>query len=203
MNVITVKNVSKSIGKRQIIKDISFEVKEGEIFGFLGKNGAGKSTTIRMMTGLITPDKGNIQVMGYDIRTKFTKAMERVGTVVENPEFYLSLTGRENLMCVARMYGNVAKSWFDYVIDLIGLKDRIDDKVRKYSLGMKQRLGLGQALLCNPKVLILDEPTNGLDPLGIVACREIIRKVSKEYGTAVFVLLIFCLKFSKFATGLR
>lgn len=187
MDVITLTNVSKSIGKREIIKDISFEVKEGEVFGFLGKNGAGKSTTIRMMTGLMTADKGSIKIMGYDIRTSFVKAMERVGNVVENPEFYLSLTGRENLMCVARMYGNVSKGRLEEVIEVIGLKDRIDDKVKKYSLGMKQRLGFGQALLCNPKVLILDEPTNGLDPLGIVSCRNIIHKVSKENGTAIFI----------------
>lgn len=187
MEVIAVRNVSKSIGNREIIRDISFEVKEGEVFGFLGKNGAGKSTTIRMMTGLITADKGNIKIMGYDIRTSFTKAMERVGTVVENPEFYLSLTGRQNLMCVARMYGNIAKSRIEEVIELIGLKERIDDKVKKYSLGMKQRLGLGQALLCNPRLLILDEPTNGLDPIGIIACRDIIYRISRENGAAVFI----------------
>jgi len=187
MEVIAVRNVSKSIGNREIIRDISFEVKEGEVFGFLGKNGAGKSTTIRMMTGLITADKGSIKIMGDDIRTSFTKAMERVGTVVENPEFYLSLTGRQNLMCVARMYGNIAKSRIEEVIELIGLKERIDDKVKKYSLGMKQRLGLGQALLCNPRLLILDEPTNGLDPIGIIACRDIIHRISRENGAAVFI----------------
>jgi len=187
VDVIEVRNVSKSIGRRAIIEDISFEVKEGEVFGFLGKNGAGKSTTIRMMTGLIAADKGNIKIMGHDVRTALTKALQQVGVIVENPEFYLSLTGRENLMCVAQMYGNIPERRIENVIEMIGLQDRIDDKVRKYSLGMKQRLGLGQALLCDPKVLILDEPTNGLDPLGIVVCREIIRKMSKKNGTAVFI----------------
>jgi ABC-2 type transport system ATP-binding protein len=187
MDVITVKNVYKSIGKREIIKDISFKVKEGEVFGFLGKNGAGKSTTIRMMTGLINADKGSIKIMGCDMRAGFMKGLEQVGVIVENPEFYLSLTGRENLICVARMYGNVSKSRMEDVIEIIGLKDKIDDKVRKYSLGMKQRLGLGQALLCNPRILIMDEPTNGLDPLGIIDCRNIIHNISKQNRTAVFI----------------
>jgi ABC-2 type transport system ATP-binding protein len=187
MDVITIKNVFKSIGKREIIKDISFEVKEGEVFGFLGKNGAGKTTTIRMMTGLITADRGDIKIMGHEVRTCLEKALERVGVVVENPEFYPGLTGRENLICAARMYGNVPHDRIEDIIEMIGLKERIDDKVKKYSLGMKQRLGLGQALLCNPRVLIMDEPTNGLDPLGIVVCRNIIQKVSRENRTAVFI----------------
>jgi ABC-2 type transport system ATP-binding protein len=187
MNVISVWNVSKSIGKREIIKDISFEVKEGEVFGFLGKNGAGKSTTIRMMTGLIAADKGSIKVLGHDVRTGLVKALERVGVVVENPVFYSGLTGRENLMNVARMYGNVPQGRIEDIVEMVGLKDRIDDKVKKYSLGMKQRLAIGQALLCDPWLLILDEPTNGLDPLGIVLCRNIIHKVCRENGTAVFV----------------
>jgi ABC-2 type transport system ATP-binding protein len=187
MNVIMVKNVSKSIGKREIIKDISFEVNEGEVFGFLGKNGAGKSTTIRMLTGLIRADSGSIHVMGHDVKKSYVKTMEKAGVVVENPEFYLSLTGRENLMCVARMYSGISEDRINYVIETIGLKERIDDKVKKYSLGMKQRLGIGQALLCSPRLLILDEPTNGLDPLGIVACRNIIFKVSREEKTAVFI----------------
>lgn len=187
MNVIEVQNVFKSIGKREIIKNISFKVKEGEVFGFLGKNGAGKSTTIKMITGLIASDRGSIKVMGHVVRTDLVKALERVGVTLENPKFYLNLTGRENLRCVARMYGNVPESRIEDVIEMIGLSERIDDRVKKYSLGMKQRLGLGQALLCDPKVLILDEPTNGLDPLGIVSCRNIIHKMSREKGTAVFI----------------
>ena len=187
MDVITVKNVYKSIGKREIIKDISFKVKEGEVFGFLGKNGAGKSTTIRMMTGLINADKGSIKIMGCDMRAGFMKGLEQVGVIVENPEFYLSLTGRENLICVARMYGNVSKSRMEDVIEIIGLKDKIDDKVRKYSLVVSQRLRFEQAVLCNPRILIMYEPTNGLDPLGIIDCRNIIHNISKQNRTAVFI----------------
>lgn len=187
MHVISIKNVSKGIGRREIIKDISFEVNEGEVFGFLGKNGAGKSTTIRMLTGLISADSGSISIMGQDVRTGLVKAMKDIGVVVENPEFYLSLTGRENLTCVARMYGGISKERINHVIETIGLKERIDDRVKNYSLGMKQRLGLGQALICSPRLLILDEPTNGLDPLGIVACRNIIYRVSREDKTAVFI----------------
>lgn len=187
MDLITVENLYKRLGKREIIKDISFSVREGEVFGFLGKNGAGKSTTIRIMAGLISADRGNIKIMGHDVKTDLVKGLEHVGIVFENPDFYLSLTGRENLICFSRMYGKVPEDRLEEIIKLIGLKERINDRVKKYSLGMKQRLGLGQALLCNPKVLILDEPTNGLDPMGIIDFRNIIRKVSKENGTSVFM----------------
>ena len=187
MNVLEVRDVYKKLGKREIIKGISFDVKEGEIFGFLGPNGAGKTTTIRMLVGLIAQDKGSISVMGHDIKTEREKALMQVGCIVENPDMYGFLTGRQNLKQFARMYGNISEERIDEVAELVGLKDRINDKVKKYSLGMKQRLGLAQALLAKPKLLILDEPTNGLDPVGILDFRNIVKKMAKENNTAVFI----------------
>lgn len=186
-SVLVLDNVYKKYGKIDIIKGVSFEVNQGEIYGFLGPNGAGKTTTIRMVTGLIKPDKGNILINGFEIQKQFVHAMDSVGAIVENPDMYGDFTGRQNLNIFAKLYGNVDKKRIDEVIEIIGLKDRIDDKVKKYSLGMKQRLGLGQALLPNPKLLILDEPTNGLDPSGIVDFRKIVKDVVSEFNTAVLV----------------
>jgi ABC-2 type transport system ATP-binding protein len=186
MNVLEVRNVYKSLGNREIIKGISFSVKEGEIFGFLGPNGAGKTTTIRMLVGLIAPNKGTISIMGHDISKEREKALAAVGAVVENPELYGYLSGRENLMQLARIR-KIPRQQVEEVIELVNLKDRINDKVRKYSLGMKQRLGLAAALMSKPKLLILDEPTNGLDPTGILDFREIVKNAARETNTSVFV----------------
>lgn len=186
MNVLEVRNVYKSLSNREIIKGISFSVKEGEIFGFLGPNGAGKTTTIRMLVGLIAPNKGTISIMGHDISKEREKALAAVGAVVENPELYGYLSGRENLMQLARIR-KIPRQQVEEVIELVNLKDRINDKVRKYSLGMKQRLGLAAALMSKPKLLILDEPTNGLDPTGILDFREIVKNAARETNTSVFV----------------
>ena len=186
MKVLEVKGLKKKLGKREIIKDISFSVEEGEIFGFLGPNGAGKTTTIRMLVGLINPNGGSISICGHDLKNDTEKALKEVGAVVENPELYKYLSGRENLMQIARIR-NIPKTQVDETIKLVGLENRIDDKVRKYSLGMKQRLGLAASLLSNPKLLILDEPTNGLDPSGILDFREVVKKAAKERGMAVFI----------------
>lgn len=186
MNVLEVKDVHKRLGKRDIIKGISFSIKEGEIFGFLGPNGAGKTTTIRMLVGLIAPNSGSISIMGHDIKKERELALKELGAVVENPELYGYLTGRENLKQIADVR-KVKKQDMEKIIELIGLKGRIDEKVRKYSLGMKQRLGLGAALLASPSLLILDEPTNGLDPTGIIEFRNIVKTAAKERNMAVFV----------------
>jgi ABC-2 type transport system ATP-binding protein len=186
LKVLEVKGLKKKLGKREIIKDISFSVEEGEIFGFLGPNGAGKTTTIRMLAGLINPNGGSISICGHDLKNDTEKALKEVGAVVENPELYKYLSGRENLMQIARIR-NIPKTQVDETIKLVGLENRIDDKVRKYSLGMKQRLGLAASLLSNPKLLILDEPTNGLDPSGILDFREVVKKAAKERGMAVFI----------------
>lgn len=187
MNVLEVKGISKHLSGRLIIDNISFNIKEGEIFGFLGPNGAGKTTTIRMLVGLISPENGAINILGSDIQKQKVAALKNVGAVVENPELYTYLTGFENLKQLSRIYGNISDEDIYKVVDLVGLTPRIKDRVKKYSLGMKQRLGLAEALLANPKLLILDEPTNGLDPTGIIEFRNIVRKAAKENGMAVFV----------------
>lgn len=184
--VLELKNVSKSFGKRKVIDNISLEVKEGEIYGFLGPNGSGKTTTIKMILRLIDLDNGEIKVNGYDNKKQFEKAMEYIGAIVENPDMYKYMSGIENLKLHARIR-NVDEKRINEVLELVGLKDRAKDKVGKYSLGMKQRLGLALTLLHKPKVLILDEPTNGLDPAGIKQLRDILKEISHKEGVAVFV----------------
>ena len=184
--VLEIKNLSKSFGKRKVIDNISLEVKEGEIYGFLGPNGSGKTTTIKMILRLIDNDAGEIRVNGYDTKKQFEKAMEYIGGIVENPDMYRYMTGRNNLKLHARIR-NVDSKRIDEMLELVELKERADDKVGKYSLGMKQRLGLALTLLHKPKVLILDEPTNGLDPAGIKKLRDILKEIAHKQGVAVFV----------------
>ncbi|EIA21631.1 ABC transporter ATP-binding protein [Listeria fleischmannii] len=184
---LEVKQVSKKIKKRMIISDISFQVKPGEIFGFLGPNGAGKTTTIRMLVGLMKPSSGTILIGGYDIRKDFKKAMQNLGSIVENPEFYPFLTGEENLAYFARMDNSIPKERIQEVAALVHMEGRLKDRVSTYSLGMRQRLGIAQALLSKPKLLILDEPTNGLDPSGIHEMRDFIETLVKETGISVLV----------------
>ena len=186
MSVLEVNNVYKSLGKRQVIKDVSFSIEEGEIFGFLGPNGAGKTTTIKMIVGLIGIDKGTISIDGSDISKNGIKARAKLGAVVENPEMYNYLSGMANLKMIAEIRKIPKKDILD-MVELVDLSERIDDKVGKYSLGMKQRLGLACALLGKPKLLILDEPTNGLDPSGIIDFRNIVRKAVSELKTSVFI----------------
>ncbi|SFJ41526.1 ABC transporter ATP-binding protein [Thermoflavimicrobium dichotomicum] len=185
--VLSVKGLSKTIGKREIVRDITFDVKAGEIFGFLGPNGAGKTTTIRMLVGLIRPSKGSIHIGGHDLQKDFLNAIRQVGCIVENPELYPYLTGRENLEHFARMVPDISDQRINEVVELVELTERIDDPVKTYSLGMRQRLGIAQALLGDPKLLILDEPTNGLDPAGIRELRSFIRHLANEKGISVFI----------------
>jgi ABC-2 type transport system ATP-binding protein len=184
---LSVKDLTKKIGKREIIKGLSFDLREGEVFGFLGPNGAGKTTTIRMIVGLIKPTSGTIQICGYPIRERFREAMKNLGCIVENPEMYPYLSGYNNLLHFARMLEGVEEERIQEVTKLVGLTERIHDKVKTYSLGMRQRLGIAQALLGNPRVLILDEPTNGLDPAGIREMREFIRFLAEQEGLSVLV----------------
>ncbi len=184
--VLELKNVSKSFGKRKVIDNISLDVKEGEIYGFLGPNGSGKTTTIKMILSLIDSDSGEIKVNGYDTRKQFEKAMECIGAIVENPDMYKYMSGIDNLKLHARIR-NIDEKRINEVLDMVELKGREKDKVGKYSLGMKQRLGLALTLLHKPKVLILDEPTNGLDPAGIKKLRDILKEIAHKEGVAVFV----------------
>ena len=186
-SIVVIKDVTKVIKGRTIIDNISFEVNKGEVFGFLGPNGAGKTTTIRMIVGLIDITSGDIMIGGKSIKTNFEDAVRHVGAIVENPEMYKFLSGYQNLIHYARMVKGITKEKIDETVKLVGLSDRIHDKVKTYSLGMRQRLGLAQCLLHDPKVLILDEPTNGLDPAGIREIRDYIRLLAREKNMAVIV----------------
>ena len=177
--ILSIKNLSKSFGKRKAVDNLSFDIKEGEIFGFLGPNGAGKSTAIRSMLSLIKPDEGDIEIFNKSVKKKKNSALEVVGALVERPDFYEYLSAHRNLSLLATM-DNVSQKRIDEVLEIVGLTDRREDKVKAYSQGMKQRLGIAQTLLCDPKLLILDEPTNGLDPRGMKEVRDLIRKLSQE-----------------------
>ncbi|WP_137791069.1 ABC transporter ATP-binding protein [Bacillus sp. E(2018)] len=185
-HTLELKNLTKKIKGKTIVDDLSFSVREGEIFGLLGPNGAGKTTTIRMIVGLISITDGDVLINGDNLRGNFEKAMERVGAIVENPQLYDYMTGYKNLMQYARIMPDVTKERIDEVIELVDLKYAINDKVKTYSLGMRQRLGVAQALLHRPNVLILDEPTNGLDPQGIYDLRNYLRLLANN-GTSVIV----------------
>ncbi|KRE59932.1 ABC transporter ATP-binding protein [Paenibacillus sp. Soil750] len=184
--VLSVNNLKKSIKNKEIIKGISFDVYAGEIFGFLGPNGSGKTTTIRMLVDLIRPTEGTIQICGFDVHKEHDEAMRKVGCIVENPELYSYLTGWENLEHFARMLPDVDENRIREVVEIVSMDQRIHDKVRTYSLGMRQRLGIAQALLGRPSLLILDEPTNGLDPQGIKEMREFIQRLAAD-GLSLFV----------------
>ncbi|MFM1651101.1 ABC transporter ATP-binding protein [Brevibacillus sp. B_LB10_24] len=186
--VVELRNVSKSIGRKQIIKNLSFSVRRGEVYGFLGPNGSGKTMTIRMIVGLISITKGEIYIEGHSIKTERGKALAQVGAIVENPELYQYMSGMKNLIHFARMSETpVSEERIDEIVRLVELEDAIHQKVKTYSLGMRQRLGIAQALLHSPSVLILDEPTNGLDPKGIRQLRDYLRKLAKEENIAIVV----------------
>lgn len=185
--VLELKNVSKIMNNKALVDDITFTVNEGEIFGFLGPNGAGKTTTIKMITGLYRISKGEIYIDGKSVKSQFEKALKGVGGIIENPEMYGYLSGRDNLKLYGRMHGGINKERIEEVVKLVKLGNRIDDKVSKYSLGMRQRLGVAQALLHKPKLLILDEPTNGLDPMGIKELREMLRNLAEKEKLSVMV----------------
>jgi len=187
--VVQFKNITKKIGNKTIIDDITFNINEGEVFGFLGPNGAGKTTTIKMLFGLISITEGEILINGYDNKKKFETAISKVGGIIENPELYKYLTGYENLLQAANMYKNITntKKRIDEVIELVGLDQRLHDKVATYSLGMRQRLGLAQALLHKPILIVLDEPTNGLDPAGIHELRGYLRNLAEKENIAVLI----------------
>ncbi|HSN65027.1 MAG TPA: ABC transporter ATP-binding protein [Fusibacter sp.] len=185
--ILSVENVSKTIKNKEIIKGISFEINAREILGFLGPNGAGKSTTLRMIVGLSKPSSGNIFIDGHSITSDYVKAMSQVGCIIETPDMYDYMSGYKNLEMLGSMSKGVTKKSIDDAIELVGMEHRIHDKVGIYSMGMKQRLGLAQALMHKPKLLVLDEPTNGLDPQGIYEFREIIKSLVKERGISVLV----------------
>lgn len=185
--ILRCENLNKKFGKKQILKDVSFVVEQGDILGFIGPNGAGKTTTIKLILGLQSITQGKVEINGYDIEKQFTKAIGKVGAIVENPDLYMYLSGLENLKLIANLYHGIDDKRIEEVVRLVKLENRIKDKVSKYSLGMRQRLGIAQAILHKPNLLILDEPTNGLDPEGIKEMRELLVELAKEEGMAILI----------------
>lgn len=186
-NILKVSNISKKIKNKEIIKGIDLEIDKGEILGFLGPNGSGKSTTLRMIVGLSKPDSGYIEICGYSITKDYVKAMSNVGCIIEEPNLYNYMSGYRNLEMLGSMSKGVTKKTIDEAVELVGMEKRIHDKVGIYSMGMKQRIGLAQALIHRPSLLILDEPTNGLDPQGIHDFREIVKGLAKEKNISVLI----------------
>lgn len=185
--IVEIKNLNKKIKGKHIIKNLNLDFHPGQITGFLGPNGAGKTTTIRMMTGLMYPSEGEVIIDGHTLSKDYEKAISKIGVIVENPEMYKFMSGYKNLQHFARMHKGVTKERIDEVVAQVGLQNRIHEKVKTYSLGMRQRLGLAQAMLHRPKFLILDEPTNGLDPAGIREFRMYLRKIATEDNVAIVV----------------
>ena len=173
-------NLCKSFGKKQILKNVSFTINEGDILAFIGPNGSGKTTTIKLILGLQKIDSGQVLINDLDITKDFEKAISKVGAIVENPDSYMYLTGWQNLRMIANYYNNISDTEISEIVKYVGLESRINDKVNKYSLGMRQRLGIARALLNKPNVLILDEPTNGLDPEGIKDLRNLLKKLAHD-----------------------
>lgn len=196
---IETKDISKSYGKEQILYNVNLLVPEGSIYGFLGKNGAGKTTTLKIITGLIRQDSGESFVFGKNIRTHRVEILKNTGAIIESPGFYSNLTAKENLNLFMSYYGNKDKNRIAECLDVVELHS--ENKIyEKFSLGMKQRLGIAFALLNKPKLLILDEPTNGLDPEGIIKIRELIKKFSKEFGITVLISSHILSEVQQFAT---
>lgn len=184
--VLEAKNIWKKQGHHVIVNDVSITLYEGDILGFIGPNGAGKTTTIKLILGLQTLNGGHVSINGNDLKKNFAKAISQVGAIIENPDLYMYLSGYDNLKIATKLYGIDEKRILE-VAKLVGLKDRINDKVKKYSLGMRQRLGIAQAILHHPKLLILDEPMNGLDPEGINDLKILLKKLATEEKMAILV----------------
>lgn len=185
--ILKCENLNKKFGKKQILKNVSFEMQEGDILGFIGPNGAGKTTTIKLILGLQNITEGKVRINDFDIEKQFTKAIKKVGAIVENPDLYMYLSGNENLRLIANLYQGIDQTRINEVVRLVKLENRIHDKVSKYSLGMRQRLGIAQAILHRPNLLILDEPTNGLDPEGIKEMRELLIDLAQKEKMAILI----------------
>lgn len=185
--VLELTNLKKTIKGKEIVKGVTLTLYPSQIFGFLGPNGAGKTTTIRMIVGLIKPTEGSVTICGYSVAHDFVKALSNIGCIIESPDMYKYLTGMENLLQFAAMDKTITQQRIKDVVEMVGLQHRVNDKASTYSLGMRQRLGIAQAIMSRPKLLILDEPTNGLDPAGMTEFRNLIRKLAYEEGMTVFV----------------
>ncbi len=193
-------DLHKKFGKKEILKGVSLEAEAGDILGFIGPNGAGKTTTIKLILGLQNITSGIVKINGYDVEKDFTKAIKGVGTIVENPDLYMYMSGYDNLKMIANLYDGITKERIDEVIKLVGLENRIHDRVSKYSLGMRQRLGIAQAILHKPNLLILDEPTNGLDPEGIKQVKDLLVMLAKKEKMAILISSHNLLELESFCT---
>lgn len=184
--IVQTENLSKQFGKEQAVAGLDLKIRKGEIYGFLGPNGAGKTTTIRMLLGLMKPTSGRIKIFQKDVTKERIDILSKIGSLVENPSYYPHLTAYENLEALRKILG-VPKSRIDEVLAIVRLTEAANKKVKGFSLGMKQRLGIAASLLHNPELLILDEPTNGLDPSGIIEIRNLIKRLPSEYGMTVVI----------------
>ena len=185
--VLQTEQLSKKYRRRLVVDQLSLTVEQGDVFGFLGQNGAGKSTTIRMALGLVRPTSGRVSVLGHDMSRRPLRALKRVGAIIEAPAFYENFSGRQNLRMLAAMSGGAERQRIEMVLEIVGLRERARDPVRVYSHGMRQRLGIAQALLPNPEFIILDEPTDGLDPQGLYETRMLIQRLRDELGLTVML----------------
>lgn len=184
--IVQTQNLSKRFGKEQAVSNLNLQIRKGEIYGFLGPNGAGKTTTIRMLLGLMKPSSGTIKVFEKNITKERIQILAKIGSLVENPSYYPHLTAYENLEALRKILG-VPKTRIDEVLEIVRLKEAAHKKVKGFSLGMKQRLGIAASLLHSPELLILDEPTNGLDPSGIIEIRNLIKRLPEEYGMTIII----------------
>ena len=185
--ILQTDHLTKTIGGRQIIKDVSLHVKKGEIYGFLGPNGAGKSTVMKMLANLWKPTSGSIEMFGEILTPSSYGVLKRMGSIIEFPCFYEHMTGRENLRLHCEYMGYYSPGCIEEALELLDLSSSADKKVKSYSLGMKERLGIARAFLCRPELLILDEPTNGLDPAGMKRIRTLLKNMSLERGITILV----------------
>lgn len=202
MNEVILKtyNITKKYGNQLAVDNVNMTIKKGEIYGFIGQNGAGKTTLIRLITGLIHKSAGEIELLGVNGENELNKARTMIGSLIETPSFYTNMTARENLE-VSRLVRDIpGKKCIDEVLDLVGLKDVEKKKVKNFSLGMRQRLGIANALMGNPKLLILDEPINGLDPMGIIEIRELLKKINKEKDMTILISSHILSELSELAT---
>lgn len=187
MSLLQIRKLTKKIGSKVIVDNVTLDMEKGEILGLLGPNGAGKTTTIRMIVGLMSKSEGQVLIEGTDAQTHFEQAMKHVGVIVENPDLYKYLSGYDNILHFSRMASGVTETRIQEIIALVGLEHSIHDKVSTYSLGMRQRLGLAVALVHQPSLLVLDEPTNGLDPAGIRELRGHLRRLAQEEGVGIMI----------------
>ncbi len=185
--ILKTENLSKKFNNRYVVNNLEIKIKRGDIYGFLGPNGAGKTTTLKMILGFLNPTKGKIFIKDQEVKNYKDEGLKHVGAMIETPSFYENLTGRKNLQIIAELYGKKAKERVEEVLEIVEMKEAADKKVKEYSMGMKQRLGIARTFLNDPDLVVLDEPTNGLDPYGMKTIRELILKLVKSYNKTFII----------------